>query len=319
MTDSPTSAIRNEPVLRAPRHEDVERILAFLHLRERALYRNAVTTEADLRWVWRMPGFDLARDAWLASDAAGEIVGYAAVGTRGDGATFDANVEIHPTFQTGEIGPRLLSLVEARARDLVRGEGGELGVWAPASDRASCERLERAGYRVMRTFYFMEIELGDEPPALAMPPGLEMRTFRKGPDDAALHQALQEAFAHHFRFVPEPLDEWIERRTTIGTFDPSLWLLAWEHDQVAGASLNFPDPDRGYVGALGVREAWRRRGLGHALLIASFQAIHARGYRRVGLSVDAENQDGATRLYERAGMSVTRRTNMYAKRVQRAS
>jgi ribosomal protein S18 acetylase RimI-like enzyme len=57
---------------------------------------------------------------------------------------------------------------------------------------------------------------------------------------------------------------------------------------------------------LGVRRPWRGRGLGEALLRRSFAALHARGQRRIRLSVDAENPTGATRLYERAGMRVLR-------------
>jgi mycothiol synthase len=39
--------------------------------------------------------------------------------------------------------------------------------------------------------------------------------------------------------------------------------------------------------------------------------LHARGLRKVRLSVDAENPTGATRLYERAGMRVLRRSNTW--------
>jgi ribosomal protein S18 acetylase RimI-like enzyme len=39
--------------------------------------------------------------------------------------------------------------------------------------------------------------------------------------------------------------------------------------------------------------------------------LHARGLRKVRLGVDAENPTGATRLYERAGMRVLRRSNTW--------
>jgi mycothiol synthase len=84
---------------------------------------------------------------------------------------------------------------------------------------------------------------------------------------------------------------------------------------VAGASLNYPeragDPGQGWVGTLGVRRAWRRRGVGEALLRRSFALLHARGLRKVRLGVDAENLTGATRLYERVGMNVLRRSNTW--------
>jgi ribosomal protein S18 acetylase RimI-like enzyme len=58
-----------------------------------------------------------------------------------------------------------------------------------------------------------------------------------------------------------------------------------------------------------VRVPWRRRGLGEALLRSAFDALHARGFRRAGLGVDAENATGAVALYERAGMHVVRRAD----------
>jgi mycothiol synthase len=62
---------------------------------------------------------------------------------------------------------------------------------------------------------------------------------------------------------------------------------------------------------LGVRPAWRRRGLGEALLREAFHAMYGRGFTRIGLGVDAENVSGAVRLYERAGMRQVRRSDTW--------
>ena len=69
---------------------------------------------------------------------------------------------------------------------------------------------------------------------------------------------------------------------------------------------------------IGVRVAWRRRGIGEALLRLAFCELYARGRRRVGLGVDAENTTGATRLYERVGMEVAWRDDAYEKLLQPA-
>ena len=50
-----------------------------------------------------------------------------------------------------------------------------------------------------------------------------------------------------------------------------------------------------------------------ALLQSTFRALEGREVTRIGLEVDAENETGATRLYERAGMRVTRRYATYEK------
>ena len=74
--------------------------------------------------------------------------------------------------------------------------------------------------------------------------------------------------------------------------------------EIAATCLCHPylaeDPDMAYVFALGVRPAWRRRGVALALLLHSFHEIYGYGRRRVALSVDAESPTGAARLYEKA-------------------
>ena len=69
----------------------------------------------------------------------------------------------------------------------------------------------------------------------------------------------------------------------------------------------------GYVGALGVRRAWRGRGYGRALLLHSFREFRRRGQPRVTLGVDAANPTGATRLYESVGMHVLREDVVWEK------
>jgi mycothiol synthase len=60
---------------------------------------------------------------------------------------------------------------------------------------------------------------------------------------------------------------------------------------------------------------WRRRGLGAALLAEAFGKFWARGERSVGLSVDAESDTGAFRLYERAGMRAEMAWVMFEKKL----
>ncbi len=99
-------------------------------------------------------------------------------------------------------------------------------------------------------------------------------------------------------------------------FDPSLCFLALDGDQIAGFALCRPYIDMGWVDELGVLRPWRRKGLGLALLHHAFHAFQARGFLRVGLGVDAQNLTGATRLYERAGMSPFRQWDIYQKELR---
>jgi ribosomal protein S18 acetylase RimI-like enzyme len=162
----------------------------------------------------------------------------------------------------------------------------------------------------------MEVEFGVEAPSEpVIPDRIEIRTYRHPDDEQAVYDVVQETFADHWDFHAEPIEQWREFTVKWRNFDPDLWLVAWDGDQVAGASLNYPeradDPGHGFVGTLGVRRPWRRRGIGEALLRRAFAVLHARGLRKVRLSVDADNTTGATRLYERVGMSVLRQSNTW--------
>ncbi|MGE5251406.1 MAG: GNAT family N-acetyltransferase, partial [Bacteroidota bacterium] len=96
-------------------------------------------------------------------------------------------------------------------------------------------------------------------------------------------------------------------------FDPSLWHIAWDGDQVAGYSLCRFRSGIGWVGTLGVRRPWRKRGLGMALLQHSFGEFHRRGMKTVSLGVDAANPTGARRLYQKAGMQIAAQYVIYEK------
>lgn len=170
--------------------------------------------------------------------------------------------------------------------------------------------LERRGYRHWRSAYTMQIELGEGPPQPPGPPtGIDLRAFR--PEDAeATRVALNECFAEDPFFHHSSPANFREFYLQGRGFDPALWQLAWDGDQLAGLILAFAEspgePDLGWVGSLGVRPPWRGRGVGEALLRAAFRELHRHGLRRVALGVDTENETGALRLYERVGMRAVR-------------
>ena len=75
------------------------------------------------------------------------------------------------------------------------------------------------------------------------------------------------------------------------------------------------EPGVGWIGILGVRRPWRRRGLGRALLLHAFHEFRARGFTEAGLGLDAASLTGATRLYESVGMHVSAQFDFYEKQL----
>jgi len=257
--------------------------------------RSDSTTVELLDW-WHLT--NLAANSWVAEDDS--VAAYGAVMPLGERAETDGFV--HPAKTGLGLGSWLLRQGEERAREL--GFATVL-TWCLAPDTDARALFERSGYLEVRRFYRMYVEHEAEPPAPDWPEGFRVGTFEAG-DAWAFHAALNDAFAEEWNFAPQPFEQWAARRIDVPDFDPTRWFVVRERNEIAAVLRG--DPERGgaaWVGALGVRPEWRKRGLGLALLRHAFVEFYRRGQPRVGLGVDAQNSSGATRLYERAGMRVT--------------
>jgi ribosomal protein S18 acetylase RimI-like enzyme len=190
------------------------------------------------------------------------------------------------------------------AEDIARAKGLPRVRTAPPAGHELAHVCELRGYRYWRSSFTMEITL-EEAPTAALPDGLTATEYSDQHEERLI-ATLNDSFAADPFWHAVSASNFREFYLRSRGFDPELWTLAWDGDALAGYSLAYfqhgADDTIGWVGTLGVREPWRRRGLGEALLRTSFAKIHARGLRRAGLGVDAENVTGALRLYERAGM-----------------
>ena len=149
----------------------------------------------------------------------------------------------------------------------------------------------------------MAIELEVAPAVTPLPDGLTLESFRTE-DALAFYETLDAAFQDHWEHHSIGFERWWEEKRGASDFDPTLWFLVRDGDDVAAVIRN--DPERnggGYVGAIGVARAWRGKGLGRVLLQRTFAEFFSRGVSRVTLGVDAENPTGATQLYESVGMT----------------
>jgi len=296
----------SEVAIRAPRPDEAEAAAVFLNEHSRRLHGTDAQSPAELRNYWELPDVDPERDVFLAEGPDGELNGYADVGSFGGAAWLDVR-----GFEPTVLRP-LLEAAEARAREKrpgvpIRGSVSE-------QDRVLRDLFESAGYRVVRHSFRMVIDLDGELPAPRWPDGFSVRTFEEG-EERRVYEAQMDSFADTWSFARDPFEDWAQWFLGHPSFDPELWFLAEaEQGDLAGIALTRPletETGVGWVDILGVRPAFRRRGLAIALLEHVFQEYARRGFERVGLGVDAENPTGAVRLYERAGMRVDRRGLQY--------
>ena len=279
----------------------------------------AVTPE-ELEREWKNPGFVLEKDAWVVETSDGRIVGYEEFSNRYAHASLVGDGYVHHDFMGRGIGTAMMRALEARAREEMKLANPDLRVFIrngiSIGDKVAREMHENEGYQTIRFSWRMEITLDDMPSTPMFPAGIELRPFVLDQHDHAVFEAHEEAFSDHWGHTPGTYENWQHRTTSRDDFDPSLWYIAWDGDQVAGYSLCRYRNGIGWVGTLGVRRPWRKRGLGEALLLHSFAEFYTRGQKIIGLGVDAANPTGATRLYQKAGMHVASEYVIYEKELR---
>jgi mycothiol synthase len=295
--------------LRPPREEDFAAMLEVVNAAARAAYGEDEYGPEEFRTWLSSPKLDRERDIRVA-ELDGLIVGYVDVDAQGeDPVRWWSDVKVRPGAGADAVIAELVGWAEHRAG------GGVLRAWNPSAIEGVGPALERLGFRPVRHSYRMAIELGGELKPPVWPDPVSVRTFREG-EEEAVYEAFKEAWQDTLEPEEEPYEEWVHWNMKRESFDPSLWFLACEGEEIAGFSLCRPGetrPGTGIVTLLGVRRRWRRRGVGEALLRHSFVEFDRRGFSRVALGVEADSPTGAPRLYERAGMHVVRRVDFYEK------
>jgi mycothiol synthase len=279
----------------------------------------AVTAE-ELRYEWETPGFDLERDAFLVEHIDGRVVGYEEFFDEYEHARLRTDGYVHPDFKGRGIGTSLLRRIEQRAREEIALAQPDVRVSLHSTtdqrDVAGLDLHKNEGYQPLRYHWRMETMLDGPPPAPKFPEGIELRPFIKGRQDVAAWQAQNEAWRDHWGSHDVTLEEWKRDRFEDPEFDPTLWQIAWDGDEIAGFSFNRYRMGIGWIRTLGVRRAWRKRGLGEALLLQSFGEFYKRGTTTIGLGVDAQNPTGATRLYQKVGMYIASEYVTYEKELR---
>jgi mycothiol synthase len=249
-------------------------------------------------------------------DAGGTIVGWAyPENATGENRDF---IEVYTWPERGRPAIRpLLELILARVAE----RGAEFGhrpyevrAGAVPTETAYIAELTAAGFGFLKQHARMQIALDGVPAEPPAPPaGVTIRPVRPGDeaDMRAFHAVIEQAFLDSDHRAA-PYDGWREQA---GGFDE--WFVAEVDGVVAGALESSYDSDtatdEGWVKRLGVLGAYRKRGLGEALLRRAFAAYAAKGRAKAGLGVDMANPTRAARLYLAVGMKPLYEANIYQK------
>ena len=288
------------------------------------LQRRTSVEEVAAEYSHPSPSFDPARDVSLV-EVDGRVVAAAqreVVDTTDGYREYRLDGVVDPAWRRRGIGRAVLAENERLARRLAADErpaSPVLGSWSWESQPADVAVLQAAGFSAARWFFDMVRPNLDDIPEVPLPDGLEIRAI-----DRSLARAVWdadiEAFADHwggFDHAEEHLRRWLESPTT----DLSIWVVAFDGDEVAAGIVNAIDEDqnaalgvrRGWLQSVFTRRPWRRRGIATALIARSLTVLKERGQTSAALGVDADNPSGALGLYEGLGFALDQRAIAWRK------
>ncbi|GLV56927.1 putative acetyltransferase, GNAT [Dictyobacter sp. S3.2.2.5] len=298
--------------------DDAEKVYQLVAASEMHWTGKVRITLKALQVLLASPDADLASGGWLVLNQEGQAIGFAMM-EHVQHARNIVRCIVHPQYLDHGIGELLLEKAEQWARQQIPLAAPDVRVTL----RGYCDNqnpawealLKRHDFQPIRNFWDMGIELLTAPTAPQWPEYI--RIIHPTTDMLyAVYETDEEIFRDHWGFMHQPFEQWQYWAVQQDTFDPSLWFLAMDGDEIAGISLCANEEQGGWVHVLGVRRPWRRQGLALALLQHSFSEFFRRDIHTVSLSVDAQSLTGATRLYERAGMHVVKRATQYEKELR---
>jgi mycothiol synthase len=267
---------------------------------------------------WQEPNFDITKSSNGIFTDDGQLAGYVVIwDTKEQPVRPWIEWGVHPDFLDYDLSTQLLQWADKTSQRIIDRCPPDARLSLHSSIVKGYTPMEKAlaqaGYIAIRSEYEMRIDMEIQPTAPNPPDGFTVRTYNDDEDLHALVHAFRDSFSDHFGHVEQPLEKHLEEfRHWFATdeIDPTLIFLAIDEksDEVAGYVLGMKggngDSSAGYIDLVGVRRAYRRRGLAQTLLQHSFNEFWNRDQKSVTLEVDGSSLTNAVTLYERVGMVI---------------
>lgn len=270
----------------------------------------------------------------VVTNRESEVVGYSYVVDKDKHVVYEVGGAVHPSYREQGIGRSLLAWAEFHARSM--------SVTAPAGvktvlqtnlfevEHGAIQLFTQHGYAKVREWFHFAIDLEAPPVTPSLRDGLYLREADLEEDEVLVDSAMEEAFADHWGIIPmsfpeietaeEPEVDVDEDESYSNAPGCCFVVMDERTGEVAGGILCnaklVERNDAGRVGSIFVRPAYRRQGVGRALMLGAFRAFWRRNIRRIILDTDGDSFTEAPAFYASLGMRQYRREFLYEKEMR---
>ena len=193
--------------------------------------------------------------------------------------------------------------------------------WSSSDQNDWRDILIQEGYKPTWHLFEMVRPNLDDVPDIPLPEGATVRPIKE--ED---YRKVWDASKKVFRGQPWGSDEmWdeahYEQWLSSPTFNPDLWQIAWDGNEIVGSVQSFIDEDenrelgrsRGHTERIFVAPSWRGKGLAKSLIARSLRLLKEQGMTDATLDTEEANVHQAYKVYERMGYRVVKQFTFYQK------
>lgn len=303
-----------------PTEADLEKITDVLNRSRRELsFHTDQTAEKVSTQTFEDADYD-PQGYWLAIQN-GQTMGYGGAIVRRSRIEAGMNdgridVDVVPEYRGKGIEQELmkLSLEYLKSHKI-----GKAQRWCMGTEGWRHDLVLQFGFKAVHHEYFMVWE-GETPERYPLPERthFDNKLIKEATDEEIVHfvEMFNNTFSEHYNFAPQSVERFIRFRDT----NKDIWRITFAKDGQTTVGIcsygeytqyNKENNTRiGIVGVLGVVKAYRRKGIGRALLSDCMTWLCGRGMDTIYLQVDAENPE-ALHLYTSLGFKVQKESTIY--------
>ncbi|MBD2579126.1 GNAT family N-acetyltransferase [Oscillatoria sp. FACHB-1406] len=288
---------------------DLEAIAKLINACKAADTVNNGTSVEKLRRKLEDP---MRRESQLWEDDSGQLLGYAEI-LIVDREQPEGYLSfcVCPECGKRELEREILAWAEAQLQQRYPDCPGAITLRVNAlSDRAQRLALfAECGFAPERYFFRMRRSLSEPIPEPQFPAGFALIPANPETDAIAWLELYNQSFIDHWNHHDMTLEQ-LQYYLNEPSYNRDLDLIAAAPDGTFAAfcycKIKAEANERngrkeGWICTLGTRRGFRKQGLGRAMLLSGLQCLQAAGAETAVLGVDADNPNGALKLYESVG------------------